>query len=265
MLPGIAHTAALEELYSLGRSGVQLITYHCKNRAHRSEADLPQNTPGQSTPLTQQLCFLPLKWRSLISLFPGFLLPTSSASARLSNRLRAFLHTGNTQVRPRPRPQETYQVFTLQQNSQSDAELWAEKPSNSRPSQHGPWSLSKGQGCTRKLLSVKCSAAGTAAISNHQGFAQNMGSPKFGINFCLFFLHKKRDQKLWANASPWEKGQEKETWKDTSSEVVALFRQPEDKTLGTALLFNRAELWFIRHLKASYWPCRQFQKTSVCN
>lgn len=155
MLPGIAHTAALEELYSLGRSGVQLITYHCKNRAHRSQADLPQNTPGQSTPLTQQLCFLPLKWRSLISLFPGFLLPTSSASARLSNRLRAFLHTENTQVRPRPRPQETYQVFTLQQNSQSDTELWAEKPSNSRPSQHGPWSLSKGQGCTRKLLSVK--------------------------------------------------------------------------------------------------------------
>lgn len=98
------HNTALEELHSLGRSGVQLITYHCKNRAHRSEADLPQNTPGQSTPLTQQLCFLPLKWRSLISLFPGFLLPTSSASARLSNRLRASLHTENTQVRPKPRP-----------------------------------------------------------------------------------------------------------------------------------------------------------------
>lgn len=188
MLPGIAH--AVEELYSFGRSGIQLITHHCKNQARRSEADLPQNTPGQSTPLTQQLCFLPLKWRSLISLFPGFLLPISSASAQLSNRFRAFLRAENTQVHPKPHP-EMYQVFTLQQNSQSDTELWAEKPSNSRPSQHDPYPSS--QGCTRKLLFVKCSAAGTAGISNHQGFAQNMGSPRFGINFCLFFLHKKTD------------------------------------------------------------------------
>lgn len=60
MLPGIAHPAALEELYSLGRFGIQLITY-LKNQPQRVEADLPQNIPGQSTLLTQQLCFLPLK------------------------------------------------------------------------------------------------------------------------------------------------------------------------------------------------------------
>lgn len=61
VLPGIAHAAALEELYSPGRSGIQLIIHDFKNQPHRAEADLPQNTPGQSTLLTQQLLFLPLK------------------------------------------------------------------------------------------------------------------------------------------------------------------------------------------------------------
>lgn len=164
-------------------------TYNFKNQACRAEADLPQNTPGQSTPLTQQLCFPPLKWRSLISLFPGFLLPTSSASAWLTDSGHFYM------LRiPKYLPNCIFRrciKYLSCHRTHSDTELWAEKPSNFRPSQHGPWSLSKGQGCTRKLLSVKCSAAGTAGISNHQALAQNTGNLRFGINFCLFFLHQK--------------------------------------------------------------------------
>lgn len=41
------------------------------------------------------------------------------------------------------------------------------------------------------------------------------------------------------NTSHWENGQEKETWEETSYKVVVQ-RQPKEKTLGTALLLNRA-------------------------
>lgn len=153
--------------------------------------------------------------------------------------------------------------YLLCQGTHSDTDLWAEKPSNSRPSQHGPLVPIQASG-----LHQETSVCQVFSCRNSWNQQSPRPCPKYGKSqiwskFLSLFPSQKIASNFWLNASPWEKGQEKETWKDTRGGVVALFRQPKDKTLGTPLLFNRAELWFIRHLKASNWPCRQFQKIHV--
>lgn len=149
--------------------------HNFKNQVCRAEAHLPQNTPGQSTLLTQQLCFPPLKWRSWISLFPGFLLLLPLL--QLSNKFRAFLHAEIPRYLPNAILRGGINYLPCHR-AHSDTEPGAENlltpdPPNMVPGPYPRVRAAPGNFC---LLSVQLQEQPESAIT--KALAQNMGSPR---------------------------------------------------------------------------------------